>query len=73
MNLPNVLKKPLVAALLGAATIAAPVSVLYVAGATSRGRHHQSHAAHAGCADGQSVRAAARLQRRWCSTMGRRW
>ncbi len=34
MNLPNVLKKPLVAALLGAATIAAPVSVLYVAGAT---------------------------------------
>ena len=34
MNLPNVLKKPLVAALLGAAAIAAPVSVLYVAGAT---------------------------------------
>jgi serine protease Do len=34
MNLPNVLNKPLVAALLGAATIAAPVSVLYVAGAT---------------------------------------
>ena len=34
MNLPNVLKKPLVAALLGAATIAAPVSVLYVAGAS---------------------------------------
>ncbi len=34
MNLPNVLKKPLVAALLGAATIGAPVSVLYVAGAT---------------------------------------
>jgi serine protease Do len=34
MNLPTVLKKPLVAALLGAATIGAPVSVLYVAGAT---------------------------------------
>jgi serine protease Do len=34
MNLPNVLKKPLVAALLGAATIGAPVGVLYVAGAT---------------------------------------
>ena len=33
MNLPNVLKKPLIAALLGAATIATPVSVLYVAGA----------------------------------------
>jgi serine protease Do len=34
MNLPNVLKKPLVAALVGAATIGAPVSALYVAGAT---------------------------------------
>jgi serine protease Do len=33
MNVPNFLKKPLVAAVLGAATIAAPVSVLYVAGA----------------------------------------
>jgi serine protease Do len=29
MNLPNLVKKPLVAAVLGAATIAAPVSVLY--------------------------------------------
>src|SRR5580698_7214916 len=35
MNLPNLVKKPLVAAVLGAAAIAAPVSVLYVAGATS--------------------------------------
>src|SRR5579863_10031194 len=35
MNLPNLVKKPIVAALLGAAAIAAPVSVLYVAGATS--------------------------------------
>jgi serine protease Do len=34
MNVPNFLKKPLVAAVLGAATIAAPVSVLYMAGAT---------------------------------------
>jgi serine protease Do len=33
MHLPNFLKKPLVAAVLGAATIAAPVSALYVAGA----------------------------------------
>ena len=35
MNLPNLVKKPIVAAVLGAAAIAAPVSVLYVAGATS--------------------------------------
>ena len=35
MNLPNFVKKPIVAAVLGAAAIAAPVSVLYVAGATS--------------------------------------
>src|SRR5580704_16258701 len=35
MNLPNLVRKPLVAAVLGAAAIAAPVSVLYVAGATS--------------------------------------
>jgi serine protease Do len=34
MNLPNVLKKPLIAAILGAATIAVPVGALYVAGAT---------------------------------------
>jgi serine protease Do len=34
MSLPNLLRKPPVAALLVAATIAAPVSVLYVAGAT---------------------------------------
>src|ERR1700733_13075813 len=33
MNLPNFVKKPLVAALIGACAIAAPVSVLYVAGA----------------------------------------
>ena len=33
MNLPNFVKKPLVAAVIGAAAIAAPVSVLYVAGA----------------------------------------
>ena len=35
MNLPNLLRKPLVAAVLGATAIAAPVSVLYMAGATS--------------------------------------
>src|SRR5450432_2654396 len=34
MNLPNLVKKPVVAAILGAATIAAPMGVLYVAGAT---------------------------------------
>jgi serine protease Do len=34
MNLPTLIKKPLVAALIGAVAIAAPVSVLYVAGAT---------------------------------------
>jgi serine protease Do len=34
MNLPNLVKKPVVAAILGAATIAAPMSVLYMAGAT---------------------------------------
>jgi serine protease Do len=34
MNLPNLLKRPLIAALVGAATIGAPVSVLYVVGAT---------------------------------------
>ena len=33
MNTPNFLRKPLIAALLGAATIAAPVSALYMAGA----------------------------------------
>ena len=33
MYLPNFLRKPLIAALLGAATIAAPVSALYLAGA----------------------------------------
>ena len=33
MNAPSILRKPLIAALLGAATIAAPVSALYVAGA----------------------------------------
>ena len=34
MNLPNLVKNPLAAAILGAATIAAPVGVLYMAGAT---------------------------------------
>ena len=34
MNLPNLIKKPLVAAILGATTIAAPLGVLYMAGAT---------------------------------------
>ena len=34
MNLPTLLKKPLIAGVIGAATIAVPVSALYVAGAT---------------------------------------
>src|SRR5215469_5385693 len=34
MNLPSLVKKPLIAAVLGAATIAAPVGALYMAGAT---------------------------------------
>jgi serine protease Do len=34
MNLPSLVKKPLIAAVLGAATIAAPVGALYIAGAT---------------------------------------
>ena len=34
MNLPSLIKKPLIAAVLGAATIAVPVGALYVAGAT---------------------------------------
>jgi len=34
MNLPTFLKKPLIAGVIGAATIAVPVSALYVAGAT---------------------------------------
>jgi serine protease Do len=34
MNLPNLIRRPLIAAILGAATIAVPVGALYVAGAT---------------------------------------
>ena len=34
MSLPNLIKKPVVAAILGATAIAAPVGVLYMAGAT---------------------------------------
>ena len=34
MTLPNLIKKPVVAAILGATVIAAPVGVLYMAGAT---------------------------------------
>jgi len=54
MNVPNFLKKPLVAAVLGA-TIAAPVSVLYVAGA---GRAIATPAAPAATASAPAAPAA---------------
>src|SRR3989440_4275079 len=58
MNLPSVIRKPLIAAILGALTVAVPAGALYLAGATRAVATTATSAAMTGGATGTSAAAS---------------
>ena len=74
MNLPTFLKKPLIAGVIGAATIAVPVSALYLAGATRAVATTPAPAAATNApATAVTRRWCCRTSAPWCSGTARRW